>query len=206
MYKRQDLPTANHSIGFNNGQIVVELDPDPDTQFNLINMQWSDSNANILIATGMISGTISASATKVMGQKVNTGSATSQNGVITGTNSVKQTHLSAEDAQAQGYILIEDAQDLLNIKNNLSGKYMLVGDIDLSSLGTNFTALIENEFTGILDGNGYTISNLSINNAGSYTGLFAQMNGTVRNLTIENANIKGANYTCLLYTSPSPRD
>lgn len=193
-----DLPTANHSIGFNNGQIVVELDPDPDTQFNLINMQWSDSNANILIATGMISGTISASATKVMGQKVNTGSATSQNGVITGTNSVKQTHLSAEDAQAQGYILIEDAQDLLNIKNNLSGKYMLVGDIDLSSLGTNFTALIENEFTGILDGNGYTISNLSINNAGSYTGLFAQMNGTVRNLTIENANIKGANYTGIL--------
>ena len=76
---------------------------------------------------------------------------------------------------------------------------MLVGDIDLSSLGTNFTALIENEFTGILDGNGYTISNLSINNAGSYTGLFAQMNGTVRNLTIENANIKGgANYTGIL--------
>ena len=37
-----------------------------------------------------------------------------------------------EKAKAQGYTIIKTAQDLQNMKNNLSGKYILMNDIDLS--------------------------------------------------------------------------
>jgi hypothetical protein len=64
-----------------------------------------------------------------------------------------------------GYTGIYTAQDLDNIRNNLSGKYILMNDIDLSNwgnwnpIGDNF-----NNFTGVFDGNGYAIYNLEIRN------------------------------------------
>ena len=63
----------------------------------------------------------------------------------------------------EGYIGIYTAEDLNNIRNNLSGKYILMNDIDLSvyenwePIGTT-----EAPFTGELDGNGYYISSLKI--------------------------------------------
>ena len=63
----------------------------------------------------------------------------------------------------EGYIGIYTAEDLNNIRNNLSGKYILMNDIDLSvyenwePIGTT-----EAPFTGELDGNGYVILNLII--------------------------------------------
>ena len=63
----------------------------------------------------------------------------------------------------EGYIGIYTAEDLNNIRNNLSGKYILMNDIDLSvyenwePIGTT-----EAPFTGELDGNGFYISSLKI--------------------------------------------
>ena len=61
-------------------------------------------------------------------------------------------------------ISITTAEELSNIRNNLAGDYVLENDIDLSSIA-NWQPIgtLANPFTGILDGNGKTISNLTIN-------------------------------------------
>lgn len=65
----------------------------------------------------------------------------------------------------EGYIGIYTAEDLNNARNNLSGKYILLNDLDLSvyenwePIGTN-----DSPFTGIFDGNGFSINNLSLKN------------------------------------------
>lgn len=64
--------------------------------------------------------------------------------------------------------------------------YVLVNDI-------TFTTTINKvaDFSGVLDGNGHTVTNLTIKtNSSTYTGgLFAELTGTVKNLTLKNANI-----------------
>ena len=116
------------------------------------------------------------------------------------TNSIDR--LTEEEAIAQGYTIIKTAQDLDNIRNNLSGKYILMADIDLSSY-SNWTAIGDstNGFTGELNGNGYVIKNLTINRADEdYVGLFAAIGdnsgttGEVKNLGLENVNITGSTY------------
>lgn len=94
----------------------------------------------------------------------------------------------------EGYIGIYTAEDLNNIRNNLSGKYILMNDIDLSvyenwePIGT-----LEEPFTGELDGNEYLILNLTINVKTSedcYLGLFAYtQNAKISRVRIVNAKI-----------------
>lgn len=90
----------------------------------------------------------------------------------------------------EGYIGIYTAEDLYNIRNNLSGKYILMNDIDLSvyenwePIGT-----LEEPFTGELDGNGCLIMNLSIiditEDSDGYIGLF----GVVTDAKLANIKI-----------------
>ena len=58
----------------------------------------------------------------------------------------------------EGYTPIYTAEDLDSIRNNLSGKYILMNHIDLSSC-TEWEKIgdFETPFTGELDGNGYSI-------------------------------------------------
>ena len=67
-----------------------------------------------------------------------------------------------EDVPA-GYIPIRTAQELDNIRSNLSGKYILMNDIDLSGF-ENWVPIgcAENPFEGILVGNNHSINNLKI--------------------------------------------
>lgn len=90
--------------------------------------------------------------------------------------------------------IINSVADLQNIENNLSGNYVLGGDIDAS--GFNFTAIGISApltgFTGTLDGLGHTITNLTISDPGnSQVGLFREVGqgSTVRNLNIANASV-----------------
>ena len=106
--------------------------------------------------------------------------------------------LAAEDepvtAVPDGYIGIYTAKDLDNIRNNLSGKYILMNNIDFSShenwspIGTS-----ETPFTGELDGNGYSIENMTITTVQEEqfnAGLFGYIkNATVKNLTIDKGKI-----------------
>lgn len=93
---------------------------------------------------------------------------------------------------------ISTAEDLKAIVNDLDGDYVLTNDIDIS--GENWTPIgtIEEPFKGTLDGDGHTISGLTIEeelymeNEEYYIGLFGVLQGgshtnavTISDLTLE---------------------
>ena len=85
----------------------------------------------------------------------------------------------------EGVTLISSLQDLLNIKNNLSGSYRLTCDIDLENM--NWQNL--GNFRGTLDGAGHTIYNMardhSTEDASFALFLEVQNGATVKNLALE---------------------
>ena len=91
-------------------------------------------------------------------------------------------------------MLVNNATDLQNINQNVgkTGIYALGTNIDASGIA-NFSPIgnSESSFVGILNGQGYTISNLTINSTAQYVGLFGYIgaNGVVSNLGVTNANI-----------------
>jgi hypothetical protein len=107
-------------------------------------------------------------------------------------------------------IQIETAAQFAEIRNNLSGHYILANDINLSGF-SNFepigrfeplsdapedeeTPKLELAFTGVFDGNGHTISNVAISiPTGSGVGLFGCVadNGVIKNLVVENVTVSG---------------
>ena len=84
-----------------------------------------------------------------------------------------------------GWTAISDRTGLEAMRENLSGKYYLTADIDLS--GEEWVPI--NDFTGTFDGQGHVIRNLTATNGLSYGGLF----GTVDSATIKNVGIEGTN-------------
>jgi hypothetical protein len=90
---------------------------------------------------------------------------------------------------------IGTAQELWNIRNNLSGTYRLTGDINLSGYnGGNWIPIGGNgagNFTGTLDGQGFAIRNMYITGSFQHIGLFGVISGNavIENLGIENMNI-----------------
>ena len=123
-------------------------------------------------------------------------------------------------AQGDGSInkpyLISSVDDFELIRKNSSKIFKLVNDIDCSNL-TDFKTIYS--FSGQLDGNGYTIKNLNINNQNGFinnlltngevknlnfenlmisnnnltqTGLFGTVSGTLENVTIDSGQIKGS--------------
>ena len=100
-----------------------------------------------------------------------------------------------------GYTGIYTAEDLKNIRDNMRGKYILMNDVDLS--GIDWVPLeapstaIAPDFDGILDGNGYTIRNLSCTGQ-TTAALFSENCGTIQNLaltgtcTVTNTRYLGA--------------
>ena len=89
-----------------------------------------------------------------------------------------------------GYIYT--AEQLAKLAPN--GNYTLANDIDLGNQewapiyydDVEYTTF---GFTGVLDGNGYSIKNM-VTSPSEYTGLFAVNSGTIINLGIENATVK----------------
>ena len=107
------------------------------------------------------------------------------------------TPLTEEEAINQGYTVIKTADELQAMKDNLSGKYILMNDIDLSGYNWEAVGVDDvNPFTGELNGNGYVISNLKINKPiEDYQGLFgAVMGGTLKNIALENVDVTGGGY------------
>jgi M26 IgA1-specific Metallo-endopeptidase N-terminal region/The GLUG motif len=82
-------------------------------------------------------------------------------------------------------IHITDAAGLDNMRNDAAGSYILDNDIDLTSF--DWVAF---EFTGTLDGNGYSIKNLEVELNDENAGLFSVLNGaTVKNLGLTDVYI-----------------
>ena len=94
-----------------------------------------------------------------------------------------------------GYVGIYTAQDLNNIRNNLSGNYILMDNIDLSSWGNWIPIGTSNQpFRGSVDGNGFSVKNLRVNitsGGTTYAGLFGYVqSATFCNLLLNNTDIK----------------
>lgn len=95
------------------------------------------------------------------------------------------------DKVPDGYIGIYSAEDFDKIRDNPRANYILMRDIDLS--GINFAPIESTDageiFSGIFNGNGYTVKNLTLDSSDSkngYFGLFGKTKGCFINLTVED--------------------
>jgi len=92
-----------------------------------------------------------------------------------------------------GWTAISDREGLEAIKNNLSGNYYLTADIDLSGSEWIPIGSIGTPFTGIFDGQGHIISNLTITGYYDYSGLFGYVEYTgdvgIKNVGLKDTNI-----------------
>ena len=108
------------------------------------------------------------------------------------------------DDQWAGYTAIDSQEDLEAIANNMSGKYYLTDDITLTGTWTplglgssgKYNSFDGTHFTGVLDGDGHTISGLNTGTGFQIyagVGLFAavEQSGQIKNLTLNDANVYG---------------
>ncbi|MBR5427180.1 MAG: Ig-like domain-containing protein [Clostridia bacterium] len=108
-------------------------------------------------------------------------------------------------------IEVRTVADLYAVRNKLDGNYILMNDIDLTEAtaeggdydnnGHGWAPIGENSdlaFTGVFDGNGYSIIGMRIYNhsSSSYVGLFGYVKGVIKNLTMENVSISVNKYYC----------
>ena len=111
---------------------------------------------------------------------------------------------------------LKEFRDAVNSGNTYAGKTVkLTADLDLSGEANwkpigNLVAYPGQSFGGVFDGNGHSISNLTVNdNTPKYAvaGLFGSVvNGTIKNLTVKNVNITSTYFAggIVAYTSNAP--
>ena len=98
--------------------------------------------------------------------------------------------VSTKTSVPSGYTPIYDAEDLQNMQEDLTANYILMNDIDLSGINwkpmqPSKTGVYTSGFIGTLEGNGFTIRNLTVNAEQYDNGaLFYQNEGTIQNLRV----------------------
>ena len=98
--------------------------------------------------------------------------------------------VSTKTSVPSGYTPIYDAEDLQNMQEDLTANYILMNDIDLSGINwkpmrPSSTGVYTSGFIGTLEGNGFTIRNLTVNAEQYDNGaLFYQNEGTIQNLRV----------------------
>lgn len=97
-----------------------------------------------------------------------------------------------DGSQTYPYI-IKTADQLQNINNKLDVYYKLGANIDLTGRTWQTIGNQTTPFKGELNGNGYTIKNLTINKDEDYIGLFGYNQGTLKNIKLENFSVTGKN-------------
>ncbi len=89
--------------------------------------------------------------------------------------------------------------ELQAVNNDLDANYVQIADIDLSSID-NFVRIGADgsmtRFEGTYNGNGFVISNLTMNTDITDVALFAAIgtSGIIENIGLENINVRGGNY------------
>ena len=91
--------------------------------------------------------------------------------------------------------LVEDADDLNAVRNNIEAHYQQTADIDLAEY-ENWEPLWDAEeyvaFTGSYDGNGFTIANLTVDKDSWDVGLFGMSeNVTFKGIVLKDVDVKG---------------
>lgn len=91
--------------------------------------------------------------------------------------------------------LLEQKDQLSLFQYQLTGYFKLTQDLDLGEMEWNPLGDRRIPFTGCLDGNGATISNLNVQSDQDNAGFFGvAKNAQFKNLSIKNAEINGKNY------------
>lgn len=85
-------------------------------------------------------------------------------------------------------ISITTVEDFFNIKEKRNAKYTLENDLDFADYEDEINDNIISTFTGIFNGNGYSIKNYTLRSSNINLGLFQQLstNAEVHNLVIDN--------------------
>ena len=92
------------------------------------------------------------------------------------------------------FVLVSSVTSLASaIASNPDVNVALAADYDAKADGTYAAPPISTSFGGVVEGLGNSISNLAITDLspGQFVGLFAQPNGTIRNLNLLKVNIQG---------------
>ena len=117
------------------------------------------------------------------------------------TNGEYQTTKPGEGKEDENIVKISDKASLEEFRNKVNSgeKYenktiTLTMDIDLQGNESNKWTPIgnteENAFTGTFDGDGHKITNIYIDTASEYQGLFGYNKGTIKNVGMESGTIK----------------
>lgn len=95
---------------------------------------------------------------------------------------------------------ISSVNELKNISNDLTKTYVLKNDLNLG--GIEWSPIGSDQpFTGIFDGQNYTISNFKIRSVQTYTGLFGYVkDATIRNIKINNVDIEYSTSSNTIYS------
>ena len=88
-----------------------------------------------------------------------------------------------------GSIAILDAAGFASMSSNPGGSYKLVADIDMTGI-----SYVPFEFSGTLEGNGFTVKNLSISTQSGDFGIFTKVSGKISNITFENITVSTTSY------------
>jgi len=103
---------------------------------------------------------------------------------------------SGGNGTAENPFVITTPEHINQMRNNLSAHFVLGNDIDMAGINHVPIGTSAAPFRGVLDGGGYTISNLTINSTGGGLGLFGNIgSSTIKNITLENVDIVGASST-----------
>jgi hypothetical protein len=125
-----------------------------------------------------------------------------QSGVVTAVFPATAQDFAGGSGTIDNPYQISTAAQLDKIRFSLGSHFKLTADIDLSNypvgddngwqpIGDN-----NNSFTGSLDGNGYKITNLTIDRSTTDNiGLFKDNGGVIRNVILENIIVKGRSTT-----------
>ena len=86
-------------------------------------------------------------------------------------------------------IIIKNEADFISIKDDPTATYQLVTDLNMS--GRKWEPF---DFSGTLNGNGYKITNFSINTDSGNVAMFNKLTGTVDGITFSNVNLISSDY------------
>lgn len=90
---------------------------------------------------------------------------------------------------SEGYTAIKNTQGFKDISKDLSGKYVLLNDLDFGGVQITPIGGSSGRFSGVIVGNGHTISNFSVSADYPFVGLIARNAGKIENVHIYDATI-----------------
>lgn len=93
------------------------------------------------------------------------------------------------DPDAANKVIVYDSATLSSIVNAPNKTYVVVTDIDM--LGVSWTPF---DFSGTINGNGFTIKNLSVIASSGDLGMFTTVSGAINDLNFENIEIKSTSF------------